>query len=491
MFKNILTSMVLIGSLAASAQQNNFHDRKFWKTKPDVATVKKEIAAGSNPTQLNENAFDATVYALIENAPNETVKFLLSDKGNPVNKMTHDGRTYLHWAAYAGNSEMVKYLLDNASKIDVLDDHGYSPLNFAAANGQKNTEVYDLLIAKGADPKKDLDHHGANAMLLVAPHSSDYKLIDYFLKKGLNIDGVDADGNSAFNYAAKTGNVEYLGSLIKKGVPYNNNAFLMASQGTRGTSNTIETYKFLKSLYLNPDATGKNGENAIHNLARKEGQLDIIKWFIENGADVNLADKDGNTPLINASGRGDLATITFFADHSKDLNKANSKGVTALVAAVRSNSPEMVKYLLSKGAKVDVADANGDNLSSYLVQSYNPKKPADFEEKLKALEAAGFKFASAQPNGNTLYHLAIAKNDMDLLKKVSAYKIDVNAANKEGLTPLHKAAMTSKDDVMLKYLLSIGAKKSVKTDMGETSYDLASENEALTKAGVNVKFLKS
>ncbi|MNL27191.1 hypothetical protein D3C87_1487640 [compost metagenome] len=66
----------------------------------------------------------------------------------------------------------------------------------------------------------------------------------------------------------------------------------------------------------------------------------------------------------------------------------------------------------------------------------------------------------------------------------------MNAKNKDGMTALHKAAMISKDDSILKYLLSIGAKKDINTEFDESAYALAKENESLTKQNVSIEFLK-
>lgn len=93
-------------------------------------------------------------------------------------------------------------------------------------------------------------------------------------------------------------------------------------------------------------------------------------------------------------------------------------------------------------------------------------------------------------DGNTMYHIAVAKNDLQLIKKLEGLGIDINTRNVEGLTALHKAALVAKDDVILKYLLSLNANKSIKTDLDETAYDLAKENEVLIQNKVNIDFLK-
>ncbi|WP_286927593.1 ankyrin repeat domain-containing protein [Flavobacterium sp. UBA4197] len=489
--KQLFIASITFASFTLQAQNNVFLERSYWKKNPDVTQIKAEIAKGSNPSQLNTNAFDPVVFAIIEDAANDAVKFLLEQKGNDVNKLTHDGRTYIFWAAYRGNTDLMEYLLARGAKTNVLDDHGYTYLNFAAANGQSNTKVYDLALKNGANLKKDLDHDGANALLLIAPHDKDFTLINYFIGKGLDIKSTDANGNTAFNYAARTGNITTLKRLLEKGVTFNDNAMIFASQGTRSTANTLELYQYLESLKIKPTAVSKNGQNALHAIVRKDKQEDIIKYFIEKGVDINQADHDGTTAFMNAAmANSDVAVINLLAASVKNINQVNKKGISALALAVRSNTPEVVRLLIQKGADVNVADANGDNLAYYLIQSYNPQKAEAFEAKLKALEEKGFKVATPQKNGNTLYHLAVAKNDLSLIKLVERYKVDVNAKNKEGMTALHKAAMTAQDAAILKHLMALGAKKDAVTEFKETAYDLASENEALTKNKIAIDFLK-
>jgi ankyrin repeat protein len=489
--KKLILPFLLLASLVAHAQKNTLLEQSFWQASPDVNAVKAEIAKGNDPLQFNGSSFDPVVLAINAQAPNPSILYILNLPGNNVGKLTHDSRNYLHWAANRGNIELMEYLLAKGVKVDVEDSHGLTVLNFAANGGQQNTRVYDLCLANGADLKKDLNQDGANALLIAIANDKDFALTNYFVSKGLDLKSTDIAGNNAFSYAARAGNIDLLKALLQKGVPANGTAMLMASQGGRGGANKIEVYQYLESLNIKPAFVGKNGENALHAVVRRPKQNEIIQYFLSKGVDVNQADEEGNTVLMNASSSNrDTTVFALLIPKVKNINQGNQKGVTALAMAVRSNSPDVMRYLISKGASVGVIDRNGDNLAYYLVQSYHAQRAEEFATKMKILTDKGLKVADPQKNGNTLYHLAVAKNDMSLLKSLEALNIDVNAKNKEGLTPLHKAAMISKDDTMMKYLISIGAKKDIVTNFKETAFDLAGENESLSKNNITVNFLK-
>eukprot|EP01137_Pigoraptor_chileana_P007835 Opistho-2@3620 len=474
--RNLFLFAITLLGLTAQSQKNTLLERSFWATNPSIAAIEAEIKKGNNPTQSNSNGFDPTTLAINEQASNEAVKFLLAIPGNDVNKITHDKRTYIFWAAYKGNIELMEYLISKGAKTNLFDDKGYSILNFAAATGQSNVKVYDLCISKGINPKKDLDREGANALLLIAPFDKDFTLINYFISKGLDIKSTDKNGNSVFNYAAKGGNIATLKKLIEKGVKFNDNALFMASQGGRGMApNKLEVYQYLETLNINPNAINKNGENVLHSIVRKEQQGEIIKHFLSKGVDINKSDNDGNTPFINAaSANTELDILSLLATNVNDINQRNSKGASALAFAVKSNSAEVVKFLLDKGMDASAVDTSGDNLAAYLIQSYNPQKFQVFQDKAKLLVNKGLDMKASQNNGNTVYHLAVGKNDVSLVKFISSsYKVDVNSQNNEGMTALHKAALIANDDSLLQYLISIGADKGVKTDFKETAFDLA------------------
>lgn len=489
MKKSIFITLLLIVNI--NVAQNTLLNGDFWKKNPSVASVKTEIANGNNPSEANRNNFDVVTLAINNNAPLETILFLLKQDGNSVDKLTHDGRIYLHWAAYKGNVELVKHLIEQKSDINRTDDKGAIPIAFAASSGMANPKVYELFFNAGNNPKQKFKN-GTNLLLLSIANDNELKLADYLVSKGLSYNDRDDLGNTVFNYAARNGDVKLLQTLHKKGIKYDGRALVIASQGSRNQSTTLEGYKYLvEELKINANSVGDNGENVLHNLVRKPNQDEIIAYFITKGADVNLQDKEGKSVLMNAT-RGNVAVVKTFLPKIKDINVTNKKGQSALTFAIEDGSPEMVDFLLTNGAKTSVLDNKGNNLAYYLIESYRAgsNKFEDFDKKAALLKKANFDLNTPQKDGNTLYHLAVSKNDLNLLLKIEKMGISVNAINNQGMTVLHKAALIAKDDTILKYLIEKGAKKDSKTEFDETAYDLAKENEFLIENNIAIDFLK-
>lgn len=489
--KKVISLFILLISVNSIAQNNKLLDRKFWGPNVTVELVKQMIKEGNDPTQLNPNSFDPMVYAILQDTPSQVLRYLQSIKGNDVNKLTHDGRTYIFWAAYKGNDGFMQYLIDKGAKTDILDDHGLTVLNFAANAGQTNIKVYDLCLKYGANLKKDVNHNGANALLLAAPSDKEFKLIEYFTSKGLDINSKDNNGNGIYNYVARAGDLELLKKLSGEGVKGNDQAFIFASQGTRGKTNGINVFKFLENNGLNPKVETKEGVTPLHNVASRNKDLEVINYFISKGNNVNTKDKDGNTPFLNAVSRNSIEVVEALLPYVKDIDDQNKKGQTALMLATQNNNLEVIQLLIRKQAKVDVVDAKGNNLNYYLIEAFNPRQPKDFAHKLQFLQPKGLDISKKQNDGSTLLHLAVNKQNLDLIKQVVNLKVaDINTINNDGNTALHLAAMSSKDNTILKYLLSMGADKKNKTEFGETAYDLALENELLKQNNVSLEILK-
>ena len=472
--------------------KNTLLNTSFWQNKPSAEEVRSAVAKGNDPSELNDMAMDPIVLAINADAPKESIVFLLEQKGNAVDKLTHDTRTYIFWAAMRGNLEIVQYLIAKGANVKAQDSHGMTPLSFAALAGQPNTKVYDVLIQNGENLETDLNGDGANALLLAIGNDTSFALTEYFQSKGLSLHSKDAEGNTAFDYAAKSGNIKAMERLRQKGIPYSNNSLLMAAQGGRRNGNTLEVFQYLENMGIKPTVTSKNGENVLHAIARRTASREVVQHFLGKGVDADQKDKEGNTPFMKAaSGNQDTVTVGRLLAKVKNINEKNNAGASALALAVRNNSAQVVRYLLAAGADVNTVDKSGNSLVSYLFESYNPRQAKEFQLKVKALQDLGLAITAPLQDGSTMYHLAVAKNDLSLVKMVhDNYAVDINAKNKEGITALQKAAMVSKDDHILKYLFAIGADKQLKTNFDETAFALAGENELLKKNKVSIDFLK-
>lgn len=477
-------------------------DKEFWKANPDITAVKTEL----NGFKFAEvkNGDDPLSLAISNDASIEVIKYLADQPGIDFQRNIREGRTYLHAAASKPNAEAVDYLLQKGADMNFLCHHDQTALTFAGFSGTVNLLVIKAFEKHGLDLKKTYPaKNDANILLLAIGSDTDFAITNYLISKGISIQSVDKNGSNAFDYAVKYGNVSVLKQLVQKGVKYSDQDLIFAAQGAFRKANKIDVFKYLvEDLKLKPAVTSESGDNVLHYIASKNNQDDIITYFISKGVNINQVNKEGNTPFMNAAGGKSFEVVALMLPKVKNINAVNAKGESALTSAVKSGSPKSVDLLLSKGADAKIKDKQGNDLAYYLVESYRPARGGfggnaaenpqqdDFGDKMKSLQKSGLNFNTPQKDGNTLYHVAITKNDLEILKKLAPLKIDVNTKNKDGLTVLHKAAMLSKDDEVLKYLISIGAKKELTSEFNETAYTMAKENDFLTKNNIDIEFLK-
>ena len=489
MRKLFLISGILLSSI--SLAQNTLLNSDFFNKKTTIAQIQEEVAKGNSISEMDKKTFDPATFAILQNSPLETIIYIIESEGNGINKITHDNRIYLHWACFKGNIELVKYLLEKGSDMYAKDYRGATPFIFAASNGQTNPELYEIFFKRGVNPK--YRHENGETLLLLALPFDDEKLTltNYFISKGLKLKDKDKFGNNAFDYACKKGNLPLIKNIRKKIKPTPAALPLAAKGLKKQPNNKIEVYKYLiENEKINPNSKDETGANALNYLATKQ-DLESIEYLLSKGCKADNIDNEGNTPLMNACTGKNLQIVKLL--NVQNINLVNKKGESALLLAVKKSSPEIVKYLIDNGANTKIIDKNGENLIGALIESYKLNKPNEkstFDDKVLIFDKYNISLKSIDNKGNTALHYAVISQNLDLIKKVLQWGIDINKVNENGETALIKATMLANDTNILEYLISKGANKKITTEFGETAFDLANENEKLKQKGLSLDFLK-
>lgn len=205
-----------------------------------------------------------------------------------------------------------------------------------------------------------------------------------------------ADQINDFVKAAKFDNASEVRSLLAKGVTPNavdSNGNPMLLLAIKDNSDKVIDV-LLNNQNIDVDLSNKNGETPLM-IASIQGNLPLVKRLIEkNHAAI---DHIAWTPLHYASARGQVSVAEFLLSEGAIVDSRSLNDTTPLMMAVQSGNEQMVKLLLDKGADIqlrnslgftaiDIADIYekpwiGDGLRSRWVKLY--KKPYVRDPKAK------------------------------------------------------------------------------------------------------------
>ena len=130
--------------------------------------------------------------------------------------------------------------------------------------------------------------------------------------------------------------------------------FLKAVKDRKGE----EAEKFLSepgSVIINT-RDGSTGETALHIVIQRRDST-WLGYLLQKGANPNLADKKGTTPLMLATQLGYVDGIDWLVRKKALVDHTNRSGETALILAVQLRNPEAVRALLKAGANPDKTDS--------------------------------------------------------------------------------------------------------------------------------------
>lgn len=132
---------------------------------------------------------------------------------------------------------------------------------------------------------------------------------------------------------------------------------------------------------------GGDGNAGLH-IAMRGRNGNWIGFLLSRGADPNIADKNGDTPLILAARLGYSEGAARMLMGRALVDKANRLGETALIVAVQQRQPAIARMLLEAGANPDKTDhASGYSARDYAKRDNRSQELLRLIETVKARQA--------------------------------------------------------------------------------------------------------
>lgn len=196
-----------------------------------------------------------------------------SNGNKNMKNSVQDSTSSLLKAVSEKNATLVAKILGTQPNLEIKDSKGRTPLMIATYNA--DSKIAELLISAGADVNAQDDL--LNTPHLFAGASGDMSILKMSLANGDNFDVYNRYGGTALIPAAEKRHLEVVKLLTEiPGYPIDH-------------VNRLGWTALMEAIVLG--ATG-------------ETQVAIVKVLVDAGADVNIADHDGVTPLQHAKNRG-------------------------------------------------------------------------------------------------------------------------------------------------------------------------------------------
>jgi ankyrin repeat protein len=248
------------------------------------------------------------------------------------------GMTALLYAAREGHLGAATALVEAGADVNQLSGDKFSPLVMAIINGHLDLAKY--LLQHGANPNL-ASETGVTAL---------YAAIDvqWAPKTWFPQPSTEQE---------KTTYLELMTALLDSGA--NVNAQVGEKPWFRSFTNDY--------TWVDPA-----GATPLWRAAQSS-DVAAMRLLVAHGADPKIATKSGDTPLMAAAGIGwaanwsvnapypALEAVKYSLELGNDVNGADNRGYTALHGAAYLGNNEMVNYLVSKGAKVNVKSKAGDS----------------------------------------------------------------------------------------------------------------------------------
>lgn len=423
-------------------------------------TTPKSDAKKSN-TSKNTTTKSNTAFDMILNGKSEDAKALFETKTD-INETDEDGNSALHAAAKVNDEEMTTFLLIKGADTELKNHDGDTPLHVAVANG--SVEAAQTLATGGADI---FARNAEGRIPLDMGLEKDPRFYDVFItQKSGRIR--DTGGETIVHYFVRTRNGEGVRQCIKRGLPIsvpNNDgktpldaafedandidAIYIAADLIMGGAERVEgdfEYFYDAVADRNIDVKFDDGQTALHYAAMM-GHGGIARYLLENGAKANCQDTSGSTPLHEAVRYGNTNEALMLLGIGAPVNAQDNLGKTPIMLYVPVEAQDkMYSLLISYKADVTKMDSYGDTVLHTATMTALPTGI------LTKLVAAGADVNARNKDGVTPLLIASQKEMLDHVEFYSSLGADIHSEDKSGITPL-KVALS--DDDMLEKMVNL------------------------------------
>lgn len=240
------------------------------------------------------------------------------------------------------------------------------------------------------------------------------------------------------------------------------------------------------------------------DLAIKNNDMDMVKFLVELGVDVN--DNNHNFGMRHQIINSNITWIKFFIDLGAKLDNllpiavsSNNKDVVELLlengAIIEKNnilhyakSKEMAEFLISLGADINGENGYGTPLSQYVSTTGTPLN------LIKFIIDSGANIKAKNSDGKTPLHVAVEFHNIDYVKVLIERGADLEAKDNNGNTPIMRLNPSRRGaKEMLKLLIANGADVNAKDNWDNTLLHFVAKFssvesfiELLIKHGANV-----
>jgi ankyrin repeat protein len=398
-------------------------------------------------------------------------------QGADINCRLRSGRVAWLVAARNGDRDIVKLFLDNG--IDILTKkNGFLALQAAAVNG--HYEVVQLLLDAGV-PHQD-ESIGINGPLLSAIQEDHEAIVKILLKKGANVNIVDATGQTMLIKATERGHARMVQLLLQHGAEIdhlNNERFTALDLACAACHASI--VKLLLSAGANANTSGSSSNTPLHWAAMHnseyensvENQLETTKLLLESEAKmaINLINDQRQTPLLYAIRKGKTELVRLLLQNGADIKKRTEAGVRPLLLAVETNDASLVEIILKAASNINEKNRETNDAS---VTTFVPDRDPTLYEVDSKGESALWKALrlrnramvkvllekGADPNlvikCGTMLQEIVQSGDMAMIALLLHYGADPNIISETGGFALIHAVAANKGNIV-KFLLDNGA----------------------------------